>query len=228
LNDIRAKLSSGDISDLRRAQNKMVEYEKFLEERAGIAETVEGFTRKMSELSQKIAGLKDASARKQELTQNIQILKQAAVILGISTAQIPVRKPRAKTVSAHPHFPSSASGFQLSLQQRERINQLRDKDWYGSKFGHAGVMRAKSQDPDFKTNADFLQAMIDRTYSQKADQIPGKETHGLLRDISAVRNRIASFPVWDGEWQSGDGINFDALEEFIVSREQAALQLKAS
>jgi hypothetical protein len=244
LGDIKVLLSSNDISDVERAQNKMSEYKKLVGERTDISATVEGLARSMKDLSQKITAKKDVTSRKRDLARDIQILQQAAVILGVLLAEDAPLHTRARAgkktstsssrkhpQSAHPATVATSvqkNGFQIFPEQRDRINRIRDMAWYGTKFGHAGVMRAASTDPLFKTNADFLQAMIDHTFGAKADQIPGRSAHGLLRGISAVCNRIASFPIWDGEWKNGATVNPDALDVFIQSCEQKASQSKVS
>lgn len=219
----------------------------------GLEREISGLKRTIEEKKKQTR--KDSAVKQQSLSQDIDILVKAAKIFGISPEVQSIRtQPETKqkknsgnsrrtanqgvlgslsnpvSPSVIPPTPSRASSsqFTLSEDQCRRINALKDGSWYGTKFGHAGVMRAASQDPNFRTNADFLQAMIDFTYKQKADQIPGSSSYGLLRDISAVRNRIASFPIWDGIWANGGAINPSALETFIQSQEQLALQSQAS
>ncbi|MBI2645254.1 hypothetical protein HYW94_03735 [Candidatus Uhrbacteria bacterium] len=252
-NEIKGNLSSTDLSDVERAQNKMSEYKALIEKRDEVCEMVESFERDVAVLRKTMEEQKNGAGKQKVLSQDIETLIKAAEILGImlqtkTALKVKPAKSTAKSkkgdgnsrrkgnrrvllafsgsVSSSPS-PSadqapSSSQFVLSEDQRGRINQLNDGDWYGQKFGHSGVMSAASQDPAFKTKADFLQAMIDRSFSQKAATLPGSSDYGLLRCISAVRNRIASFPIWDGEWKGGGDVIPDAVEQFIQSREQAA------
>lgn len=253
LNEIKGNLTT-DLEDVEKAHNKMSEYKKLIGQRDEASNMVGGLEREISALKraieeQKKESRKDIVAKQQALSQDIDILVKAAEILGVSLEVKPVEarqtaKPRKangtpRRGSATPPMPSrsSSSHFVLSEDQRRRINALPDGVWYGTKkgFGHAGVVRAASTDPDFKTNADFLQAMIDRTYNKKTAKIPGSTERGLPKCIPAVRNKIASFPIWDGAfpawdetWEKAAELVPDALETFIQSREQQALQQQAS
>lgn|GEM_PF-1918636 len=252
-NEIKGNLSSADLSDVERAQNKMGDFKMLITQRDEASNMVEGLERGISTLKHTMEEQKNVPAKQKVLSQDIETLIRAAEILGVSLSPSPVmrqirppvvKKPQVTTKKGDGNsrrgtnqrvlqdlYPtplstpsSQKNGFKLSQQQRERINQINDGTWYGTKFGHSGVVITASQDPAFKTKADFLQAMIDRTFNQKTGNIQGKSTYGISRCISAVRNRIASFPIWDREWAQGGNIIPDALETFLTSREQAAQQ----
>lgn len=244
-NEIKGNITT-DIEDVEKAHNKMGEYKKLIGQRDDALGMVGGLEREISVLKraieeQKKESRKDIAVKQQDLSRDIDILVKSADILGMLLEDKPIKakqevKPKNGAPRRSQRFsssfsqptpqtpPPSSSQFTLSEDQRQRINALSDGVWYGTKrgFGHAGVIRTASQDPTFKTNADFLQAMIDFTYKQKADKLPGSTERGLSKCIPAVRNRIASFPIWDGIWADGGAVNPDAIEAFIQSKEQAA------
>lgn len=191
---------------------------------------------RVKQLASKQAEMRNSERRREEreitrkhLAANVDILKHAADLLGVvlpskptsshsgSGSQKPKPRPRRSHSPKGDGQPSLLnSSFTLPQSMRERINKFDDGTWYGSKFGHAGVVRAASGDPSFKSNADFLEALLNDTFDEKVSQIQLQPNHAwVLRAASAVRNRIRAF-VLTGFYE---GETMRRLEEHVSSLE---------